>query len=169
MLDDVYRRLGRIDGVIHGAGVIEDKLMRDKSPQSYANVFSTKVESALILAQRLRPEGLKFLVFFSSVSGRFGNNGQSDYSAANEFLNKLADYLDRQWPGRVVAVNWGAWDAGMVSDELRKIYASRDIHLIPVPEGVRFMEQELRLGERHEPEVTIGYSVPQLARMVAGT
>jgi NAD(P)-dependent dehydrogenase (short-subunit alcohol dehydrogenase family) len=168
LIDDVYRRFGRLDGVIHGAGVIEDKLIRDKTPQSYANVFSTKVDSALVLAQKLRPESLKFLVFFSSVSGRFGNNGQCDYSAANEFLNKLADDLDRKWPGRVVAVNWGAWDAGMVSDELRKIYASRNIHLIPVPDGVRFLEHELRLAGHREPEVVVACSVPQLAKLVAG-
>ncbi|MBI1348421.1 SDR family NAD(P)-dependent oxidoreductase [bacterium] len=168
LIDDVYARFGRLDGVIHGAGVIEDKLMRDKTPQSYANVFSTKVDSAMVLAKRLKPEQLKFLVFFSSVSGRFGNNGQCDYSSANEFLNKLADDLDRKWPGRVVAINWGAWDAGMVSDELRRIYASRQIYLIPVPEGVRFLEQELRLTGHREPEVTVACSVPQLARMVAG-
>lgn len=166
LLDDVYARFGRIDGVIHGAGVIEDKLIKDKTPQSYSNVFSTKVDSALILAKRLKPADLKFLVFFSSVSGRFGNGGQADYSAANEFLNKLADDLDRKWPGRVVAVNWGAWDAGMVSDELRKAYASRGLYMIPIPDGVQFLENELRLGNRGEPEVTIACSIPKLVEMV---
>jgi NAD(P)-dependent dehydrogenase (short-subunit alcohol dehydrogenase family) len=168
LIDDLYRRFGRLDGVIHGAGVIEDKLIRDKTPQSYTNVFSTKVDSALVLTRKLKPELLKFLVFFSSISGRLGNNGQSDYSAANEFLNKLADDLDRKWPGRVVAVNWGAWDAGMVSEELRKMYASRNIHLIPVPDGVKFLEQELRLKGHREPEVTIACSVPQLVKLVSG-
>ncbi|MDP1796956.1 MAG: SDR family NAD(P)-dependent oxidoreductase [Planctomycetaceae bacterium] len=166
LLDDVYARFGRIDGVIHGAGVIEDKLIKDKTPQSYSNVFSTKVDSALILAKRLKPADLKFLVFSSSVSGRFGNGGQADYSAANEFLNKLADDLDRKWPGRVVAVNWGAWDAGMVSDELRKAYASRGLYMIPIPDGVQFLENELRLGNRGEPEVTIACSIPKLVEMV---
>jgi len=168
LIDDIYARFGRLDGVLHGAGVIEDKYMRDKTPQSYSNVFTTKVDSALVLTRKLRPEGLKFLVFFSSVSGRFGNAGQSDYSAANEFLSKLASDLDRKWPGRVVSVNWGAWDAGMVSDELRRMYASRGVHLIPVPEGVRFLEQELRLAGHREPEVTIACSVPQLSKLVAG-
>jgi NAD(P)-dependent dehydrogenase (short-subunit alcohol dehydrogenase family) len=168
LIDDIYARHGRIDGVLHGAGVIEDKLMRDKSPQSYANVFSTKVESALVLTRRLRPQGLTFLVFFSSVAGRFGNAGQSDYSAANEFLNKLACQLSRTWPARVVAINWGAWDAGMVSDELRRLYAMRNIHLIPIPEGVGFLEQELRLKDRREPEVVIACSVPQLQKLVSG-
>jgi NAD(P)-dependent dehydrogenase (short-subunit alcohol dehydrogenase family) len=168
LIDEIYARFGRLDGVLHGAGVIEDKLLRDKTLQSYSNVFSTKVDSALLLARRLKPETLKFLVFFSSISGRFGNAGQSDYSAANEFLNKLACDLDRQWPGRVVAINWGAWDAGMVSDELRRLYGERGIHLIPVPDGVAFLENELRLADRREPEVVIACSVPQLVRMTTG-
>lgn len=167
LLDEIYGRLGRIDGVLHGAGVIEDKLLKDKPASSFANVFSTKVDSALVLARKLQPATLKFLVFFSSVSGRFGNAGQTDYSAANEFLNKLADELAAQWPARVVAINWGAWDAGMVSDELRRHFAARDLHMIPIPEGVRFLENELRMLDRREPEITIACSVPRLAELVA--
>ncbi len=167
LLEEVYSRYGRIDGVLHGAGVIEDKLLKDKPAASFANVFSTKVDSALVLARKLRPETLKFLVFFSSVSGRFGNAGQTDYSAANEFLNKLADELAAKWSARVVAINWGAWDAGMVSDELRRHFAARDLHMIPIPEGVRFLENELRMLDRREPEVTIACSVPRLTELVA--
>ena len=105
----------------------------------------------MALARKLRPESLKFLVFFSSVSGRFGNIGQADYSAANEYLNKLAQHLDRSWPGRVVAINWGPWDAGMVSDQLREMYRKqRDIDLIPPAEGVRIFH----VGNRHgRPEL----------------
>jgi NAD(P)-dependent dehydrogenase (short-subunit alcohol dehydrogenase family) len=162
LIDRLYEQYGAIDGVLHGAGVIEDKLIRDKTPESYANVYSTKVESAVILARKLRPESLKFCIFFSSIAGRFGNAGQSDYSAANEFLNKLAQELDRRWPGRVSAVNWGPWDAGMVSDELRKIYASREMSLIPVLDGVARLEQELRLNGQARPEVLISCSVPRM-------
>src|SRR5262249_47819771 len=93
LIDDVYRRLGRIDGVLHGAGVIDDRLLQDKTAESLTRVFTTKVSGALTLARKLRPEGLKFLAFFSSVAARIGNRGQGDYSAANEFLNKLADDL----------------------------------------------------------------------------
>ncbi len=168
LIDQLYAKYGRIDGVLHGAGVIEDKLIKDKTPASYAKVFSTKVDSAVILAHKLRPESLKFCVFFSSIAGRFGNAGQSDYSAGNEFLNKLAQDLDRRWPGRVVAVNWGPWDAGMVSDELRKIYASRDIYLIPVDDGVRRLEQELQLTGQSQPEVLISCSVPRMLQALSG-
>lgn len=166
LIDDLYARFGRIDGVIHGAGVIEDTFINRKSPQSFANVFSTKVDSALILAHKLRPDGLQFLVFFSSVAGRFGNMGQIDYSAANEYLNKLADHLDRQWPGRVVAVNWGPWDAGMISDELRRLYRTRGVELIPVDEGARLLIEELQHGKQAPAEVVIACSLNALATSV---
>jgi NAD(P)-dependent dehydrogenase (short-subunit alcohol dehydrogenase family) len=162
LLDDLYKRFGRIDGVVHGAGVIEDKRIADKAPASFANVFGTKVDSALTLARKLRPEGLKFLVFFGSVSGRFGNVGQVDYSAANEVLNKLADHLACRWPARVACVNWGPWDGGMVSPELRQMYAARGIGLIPVEEGVRAFLSEVRLAERSSAEVVVSCSVEQM-------
>jgi len=169
LIDDVYDRFGRIDVVLHGAGIIHDKRIRDKTPESFAAVFDTKVASALTLAHKLRPESLKALVFFSSISGRFGNAGQADYSAANEFLNKLAQFLDRRWPTtRVVAINWGPWDAGMVSGELARMYEARGIHRIPISEGVRFLESELHRGDSGPAEVVVSASIEQIAGLTRG-
>lgn len=165
LLDDLYERYQRIDGVIHGAGVIEDKLIRDKPLASFTKVFETKVNSAVTLTKKLRSESLKFLIFFSSVSGRFGNVGQSDYSAANEYLNKLAQHLDQSWPGRVVSINWGPWDAGMVSDQLRQLYRERNIELLSQDEGVQFCLSELQSTEPGSPEVVISCSVKQIAEV----
>ena len=155
LIDNLYERHGRIDGVIHGAGVIHDKLIKDKTAEIFADVFRTKVDSALCLASRLRPVGLKFLVLFSSISGRFGNRGQSDYAAANETLNKLARRLSREWSGtRVVAINWGPWNGGMVSEALRLIYAARGMGLIPIDEGVQACLAELSAADG-EPEIVL--------------
>ena len=162
LLDDLYARWGKIDGVIHGAGIIEDKLIKDKTPEQFSRVFTTKVAPAKVLAEKLRPETLKFLVFFSSVVGRFGNSGQSDYSASNEVLNKLAVRLNHAWPARVVSINWGPWDSGMISEELRQLYAARGIKLIPVAEGIRFFMEELARGHG-APEVIITRSLTQIA------
>lgn len=163
LIDDLYERYGRIDGVVHGAGVIEDKRIADKTAVSFAKVFRTKVDGAWTLARKLRPESLKFLLFFGSVSGRFGNAGQVDYSAANEALNKLAGQLARRWPARVVSINWGPWDAGMVGDELRRLYASRGIELIPVAQGVQAFLDELR-RPAGAAEVVISGSIERMAR-----
>lgn len=164
LIDDIYRRFGRIDGVLHGAGVIDDKLIRDKTPESFDAVYDTKVVSALTLARRLDPAKLKFLVFFSSIAGRFGNIGQCDYSAANEVLNKLADRLSAEWPTvHTVSINWGPWDSGMVNDELRKLYASRNIRPIPVETGVRHCLDVLARCDRREPELVITASLEAIA------
>ncbi|MCA9937178.1 MAG: SDR family NAD(P)-dependent oxidoreductase [Anaerolineales bacterium] len=155
LLDELYEKFGRIDGVIHGAGIIEDKLIKDKSPESFARVLGTKADSGFILSRKLRPESLKFLVFFSSVSGRFGNRGQGDYAAANEVLNKLAVYLDHKWPTHVVSMNWGPWDAGMVSDEVRRQFKRRGVSLIPIPTGQQRLVEEVNFGRKGEVEIVI--------------
>jgi NAD(P)-dependent dehydrogenase (short-subunit alcohol dehydrogenase family)/acyl carrier protein len=157
LIDGIYTSFGRLDGVIHGAGVIEDKLIEDKTPESFDRVFDTKVDSAFVLSRKLRPENLKFLLFFSSIAGRFGNRGQGDYAAANEVLNKLAVCLDRAWPGRVAAINWGPWDTqGMVSAEVRKQFADRGVKLISPETGLRLLEEEINCGCRSEAEIVIG-------------
>jgi malonyl CoA-acyl carrier protein transacylase len=163
LIDAVYARFGRIDGVLHGAGVTDDKLIRYKSPESFDAVFTTKVTPATVLASKLRPEGLKFLLFFSSIAGRFGNAGQCDYSAANEVVNKLAATLSHDWPHvHTVAINWGPWEGGMVSDELRRLYATKDICPIPVENGRQRCLEELGRGNSGKPEIIVAASLQQI-------
>jgi NAD(P)-dependent dehydrogenase (short-subunit alcohol dehydrogenase family)/acyl carrier protein len=157
LVASVYDEHGRIDGVIHGAGVVEDKLVRDKALASFERVLAAKAGSARALAAALRPDSLRFVVFFGSVSGRFGNRGQADYAAASEVLNKLAQDLDRRWDARVVTINWGPWLAGgMVSPGVRRQFEDRGVSLIGVDAGTRCLEEELRLGRKGEVEVVIG-------------
>ncbi|MCX7062682.1 MAG: SDR family NAD(P)-dependent oxidoreductase [Gammaproteobacteria bacterium] len=157
LIDEVYATYGRIDAVIHGAGVIEDKRIPDKTPDSFDRVYDTKVDSAWTLATKLRPESLQLLALFTSVSGRFGNTGQSDYAAANETLNRLAWQLHRRWNGvRVISINWGPWDAGMASQQVRDAFRARNIAPIPVPAGRRWFIDELAYGPRKDVELVAG-------------
>jgi acyl transferase domain-containing protein/NAD(P)H-dependent flavin oxidoreductase YrpB (nitropropane dioxygenase family)/NAD(P)-dependent dehydrogenase (short-subunit alcohol dehydrogenase family)/acyl carrier protein len=156
LLGTIYERFGRLDGVVHGAGVIEDKLIEQKDPESFRRVFGTKADSGFLLARLLRFDQLRFLAFFSSVSGRFGNRGQGDYAAGNEVLNKLARQLDRRYPTRVVAINWGPWaTAGMVSPELQRQFGERGVSLVSPEVGVRMFDEELRLGRKGDAEIVI--------------
>jgi acyl transferase domain-containing protein/NAD(P)-dependent dehydrogenase (short-subunit alcohol dehydrogenase family)/acyl carrier protein len=156
LIDAIYRDYGRLDGVIHGAGIIEDKFIEDKTPDSFDRVFDTKVRSALVLSRKLKLDELSCLVFFSSISGRFGNRGQCDYAAANEVLNKLALALDRRCPGRVVSINWGPWESGMVSPELRKQFVQHGVVIVPRAVGRKSLDQELCFGRKGEVEVLLG-------------
>jgi NAD(P)-dependent dehydrogenase (short-subunit alcohol dehydrogenase family) len=152
----IEREFGRLDGVIHGAGVIEDRRIEDKTPESFDRVFDTKADGAFILSRVLKPESLRFFVLFSSTAGAFGNPGQSDYAAANELLNKLARDLDGRWPGRVVAVGWGPWaKTGMVTDELRRRFEAQGVALIDAEDGCEALDRELRFGAKGQPEVIL--------------
>ena len=153
VLDGWRRRFGEPVGLIHGAGVIQDRLIRDKTPGSFEYVLGTKIDGALNLARLLRPDSIRFAALFSSIAGRFGNIGQSDYAAANEILSKLAIWLDRRWPGRVVSMNWGPWSGvGMVSD-LEGHLDGRGLGMIPPEVGRSLLFDELRLGRKGEVEV----------------
>jgi NAD(P)-dependent dehydrogenase (short-subunit alcohol dehydrogenase family) len=157
LIDDIYQTHGRLDGVIHGAGIIDDKLLTDKTWESFARVFYTKSDSVFILSRKLRFESLKFLALFSSVAGRFSSRGQCDYTAANEVINKFANYLDKRWSGRAVSVNWGPWEmAGMVSAEVQRQFNERGVGLVPPAAGADIFDTELRKGRKGEVEVVIG-------------
>ncbi len=157
LLDSVYEKYGRIDYTIHGAGIIEDKRIEDKTGESFRRVLETKVMSAFVLSRKLRPESMKALVLFSSVAGRFGNAGQGDYAAANEVLNKLAGWLDQRWPCRVVALNWGPWDrTGMASPAVLEGFAARGIGVIAPEAGRAAFDRELRCGVKGEAEIVLG-------------
>jgi NAD(P)-dependent dehydrogenase (short-subunit alcohol dehydrogenase family) len=146
-IDALYEKHGRIDGVVHGAGVIEDKLLRHKTRESFVRVFDTKVASALTLLRKLRDD-VQFVAFFSSVSGAFGNRGQVDYAAANDALDKLAHHLAGSSRARILSINWGPWGGvGMVSPELEREYARRGIGTIAPEHGARKFVDELCRGK----------------------
>lgn len=146
----VRERHGRLDGVVHGAGVLEDKFLRDKSVESFERVFGTKVDGARTLARVLAADGGAdpgFVVLFGSIAGVFGNRGQVDYAAANDALDTLARGAGDRFGGRVVSVDWGPWaGTGMVSAELEREYARRGIGLIDPDDGVAALLRELRSG-----------------------
>jgi len=148
LLDEIYTRFGRLDGVVHGAGVIEDKLLAEKDSASFDRVFDTKADSAFLLARLLRPATLRFAVLFSSVAGRIGNRGQVDYAAANEVVNRLAWSMSASWPSvHVVAINWGPWSgAGMASPAVIRQLEERGIHAIVPTAGRQFLLGELLSG-----------------------
>ncbi|MBZ8141667.1 polyketide synthase [Rubrivivax gelatinosus] len=150
LLADLRRRHGRVDGVVHGAGVIEDKLLADKRGDSWSRVVETKVLGLLALARHLDAAALRFFTVFSSVAGRYGNSGQSDYATANELMNRLCMSLQARW-GDAVAVSalcWGPWGAtrfgaGMVTAETEAKFAEKGVGLVSAALGRRLFRQEI--------------------------
>jgi NAD(P)-dependent dehydrogenase (short-subunit alcohol dehydrogenase family)/acyl carrier protein len=157
LIDQIYTRLGRLDVVIHGAGLIEDKLIKDKTPESFDRVVHTKTDSSFVLTRALRPSATQCLIFMSSITAAFGNRGQADYAAANGVMNGIATMLATEWPGHIVAMNWGPWDqGGMVSDDVRKQFLAQRIEPIVPAEGDEAVMRELALTTQGNPIAVFG-------------
>jgi NAD(P)-dependent dehydrogenase (short-subunit alcohol dehydrogenase family)/malonyl CoA-acyl carrier protein transacylase len=157
------RTLGTLAGLVHGAGVIHDKLIEQKTPEQFDHVFETKVLGLHALLEALRHGELEFIALFSSIAGRAGNKGQSDYAMANECLNKMAVELKAQRAGcHVVSIGWGPWQGGMVTPELERAFLEQGIAAIPRDEGVRLFLDEIAAGRHADTEIVVaGLPIPR--------
>ncbi|NQX40044.1 polyketide-type polyunsaturated fatty acid synthase PfaA [Pedobacter steynii] len=156
LISNVYQEYERIDGVVHGAGLLEDKLFHAKSLDSFKRVFETKVTPLRVLAEQLRAD-TQFVILFSSIASVYGNRGQTDYAAANSVMDRYAWALKEKIKGKVMSINWGPWKgAGMVSPSLEKEYERRGISMIPLDEGMETFLNEMKYGNESQVLIMAG-------------
>lgn len=133
------QKFGRITGIIHGAGVLVNSLLYSKTEEVFKKVFSVKYNGTNNMVSEIDSEHLKYLCFFSSVSGFFGSFGQTDYSCGNEYLNNYARYYKTMHPEcKVMSLNWGPWDGGMIDKALKSALLRRGRTLIDLEIGKKF-------------------------------
>ena len=100
---------------------------------------------------------LRALVLFSSSTARYGRVGQVDYAIANEVLNKVAQQEARRLPDcRVLSLNWGPWEGGMVDESLRAVFANEGVPLIPLAQGADHLLRELATDETAVERLVLG-------------
>ncbi|WP_068773803.1 non-ribosomal peptide synthetase [Paenibacillus sp. FJAT-26967] len=116
LFTELRREYGRINGIIHCAGIAGSGLMLRKDIQSFYKVMEPKIKGTWVLDRLTLQDELDFLITFSSVASLIGGIGQSDYTAANYFLDRYADYRAKQGR-RTLNLNWAAWgETGMAAD-----------------------------------------------------
>ena len=113
-IKEEYRHL---NGILHCAGMVADNFILKKASAEFRQVLEPKVVGTFNLDQLSRDVALDFFVLFSSISGAMGNLGQSDYAAANGFMDQFAAYRNRQVMasqrhGRTLSINWPLWQSG---------------------------------------------------------
>ncbi|MEO0898369.1 MAG: SDR family NAD(P)-dependent oxidoreductase [Bacteroidota bacterium] len=160
-LDKVLAQFGPITGLIHGAGRLADKYIQDKSEADFENVLSVKLDGLLSLLGTINLNKLDHLILFSSVAGFYGNVGQTDYAIANEILSKAAHLFKTNHPNtHVSAINWGAWDSGMVSGELKALFEAAGISLVNSQGGAALLVNELNEAYSAQAQCIIGGTLP---------
>ncbi|HEY8523917.1 MAG TPA: SDR family NAD(P)-dependent oxidoreductase [Acidimicrobiales bacterium] len=173
VVQGIYERHGRLDGIVHGAGVLDDHFIADKTPEAFERVFATKVDAARTLVTAVRRATAEgghappaFVAFFGSIAGVCGNRGQADYAAANDALDAMAA-TNADLAGRVFAVDWGPWstEAGMVDDALARLFEAGGMGLIQVDDGTGVLLDEISAaaaGAAQPAQVTVARCAPEL-------
>ncbi|MEM6803272.1 MAG: SDR family NAD(P)-dependent oxidoreductase, partial [Bacteroidota bacterium] len=160
-LDEVVVEFGPITGIIHGAGRLADKFIQDKTEADFENVLSVKLDGLLSLLASANLNKLDHFILFSSVAGFYGNVGQTDYAIANEILSKAAHLFKTNHPKtHVSAINWGAWDSGMVHGELKAQFEAAGISLVNSEGGAALLVNELSTQYSHQAQCIIGGTLP---------
>lgn len=143
-LREVRAVWGPVTGIVHGAGVLADKLIADKTDKQVEQVMSTKVDGLRALLAATADDPLDVICLFSSVAAVFGNAGQSDYAMANEVLGQVASAEQARRPGCLVrCVAWGPWRGGMVTPALAGHFGRAGVPLIPLEQGAAAFTAEL--------------------------
>lgn len=143
-----------ITGIVHGAGLEDSKRVTDKSHEIFDRVVRVKIDGWRALLGAVRASGRdypEFAACFTSVAGRFGNGGQTDYAAANSVLDAEMSRLTASSSCRAVAIGWTGWrDVGMATrGSIEAVFEAAGIETLSVEDGVNiFVDEALRGGKR---------------------
>ena len=158
VIEQVRHNSGRIDVLLHAAGIERSHSLPDKSQQEFDLVFDVKSDGLFNLLHAISDMPLGASVVFSSIAGRFGNAGQTDYSAANDLVCKITSNFRTSHPAtRAIAIDWTAWGGiGMATrGSIPKVMELAGIDMLPPEAGIPLIRRELTAGATRG-EVVIG-------------
>jgi NAD(P)-dependent dehydrogenase (short-subunit alcohol dehydrogenase family)/uncharacterized ubiquitin-like protein YukD len=148
VVETVVKAEGRVDVLLHAAGIERSHKLEHKPFDEFRLTVSIKADGFFNLFKSLekRRKLPRAVIFFASIAGRCGNSGQTDYSAANDFLDRLASAMRRQYPGiKTIALDWGPWgEVGMASrGSIPELMQRAGIEMMPPGEAAPMVYREL--------------------------
>jgi malonyl CoA-acyl carrier protein transacylase len=152
LIDEAIQKIkdaeGHIDAFLHAAGMERSRKLEMKPIEEFRLVVSVKADGFFNLFKAMESKGIlpRGMVFFSSVAGRFGNSGQTDYSAANDLLCKITSAIRNQYPKlKAVAIDWSAWGGvGMATrGNIPTLMKLAGIDLVPPEQAAPMVRAEL--------------------------
>lgn len=147
LLAKIDAEMPPLRGVIHAAGVLADAAISQQDWSKFEKVLGPKVNGAWNLHTLTESLPLDFFVLFSSGSSVTGSAGQTNYAAANAFLDSLAHYrVAHGLPG--ISINWGAWSevgmAAALSEKQQERMQAQGIRMIAPEQGIQLLEEVMR-------------------------
>ena len=138
LISGIVKHHGRLNGIIHSAGLIRDGFILNKTEEEFRQVLAPKVDGTLRLDLATRDMDLDLFVLFSSGTGVSGNPGQADYATANAFMDAYAEYrsdlvASGKRSGQTLSVNWPFWkEGGMQLDDQTLAFMRDMVGMVPM-------------------------------------
>jgi NAD(P)-dependent dehydrogenase (short-subunit alcohol dehydrogenase family) len=150
----IKAKYGKVDGLIHFAGIEKSKLLTDKTTEEYYKTFDIKATSAAAFVALNFVKDTGFYAFASSIAGKYGNLGQSDYASANDFLAKLCISLQNQGQ-RAISVDMSAYsNVGMgVRSGVFEFLTGQGLKFVDPHDGMQIFLDEIVFGR--VPEIVL--------------
>jgi NAD(P)-dependent dehydrogenase (short-subunit alcohol dehydrogenase family)/acyl carrier protein len=156
VVDNIRQQSGKLDVVLHAAGLERSRSLDRKPVEEFDLVFRVKADGLFNLMAATRDLDVKAMVVFSSVAGRFGNAGQADYSAGNDFMCKTVSWWAASRPDSLgIALDWTAWGGiGMATrGSIPEIMKRAGIDMLDPAEGLPIIRNALVAGYSGEAVV----------------
>ncbi|MEU4254543.1 SDR family NAD(P)-dependent oxidoreductase, partial [Amycolatopsis sp. NPDC026612] len=140
-----------LTAVVHAAGALDDGVLEALTPDRLDTVLRPKAVAARHLHELTAHLDLDAFVLFSSFATTMGGAGQAGYSAANAYLDALAQHRH----GRGLAATslaWGLWEArsGLTAhlgdDDVARLGRS-GVRALPTDRALRLFDLALGTGE----------------------
>ncbi|QSQ14524.1 SDR family NAD(P)-dependent oxidoreductase [Myxococcus landrumensis] len=155
VIQEAEATFGRLNGVVHAAGVIDPASFLEKDGASFSSGLKPKVEGVLALDEATRGCSLDFFVLFSSVSAILGDFGGGDYAMGNRFLDGFARQRDArrargERAGKTLSLNWPMWRQGgmHLAPEMESLYLrASGMSYLEDDSGLDALETALQLEE----------------------
>lgn len=154
LIGDILARHGKLNGVLHSAGVNRDNYILKKSEEEFRSVLGPKVNGTVYLDRATAGMPLDFFVLFSSGAAVTGNMGQADYAAANGFMDRFAAerqslVASLQRHGKTLSINWPLWQEGGMSVDVSTAAMMKEktgMSAMPTAVGIEAFYQAMHVG-----------------------
>lgn len=151
-VDELIGRFGQkwpiLKGVFHGAGVLEDGILTVQNEASFNKVFAPKVAGSWNLHEATLPLPLDFFVLYSSIGSVLGFASQSNYAAANAYMDGLAHFRKQKGlPAQ--SISWGPWSEIGLAAKWTQFHEESGIYSISPTEGLKALEYALHHPKPH--------------------
>jgi malonyl CoA-acyl carrier protein transacylase len=173
MYSQVVAQEGRVDVVIHAAGIERSRKLEKKTLDEVHDTLAIKLSGFTHLRNAFEQTAQwpKVMISFGSVAGRFGNSGHTDYAAANNALVSFSARLQQDHPQtRALVLDWTAWaEVGMASrGTIPRMMELAGIDLLDPQEAAPLVYRELTAKSQGEVLLAGSFGILEKQRRVDG-